>query len=550
MRRFLSIACALGACFVSQPGLAQTAAAPAPPRELTAEQWREDLRFIAAEMRSRHPNLYHEVSKAEFESAVASLDARIPQLRRNQIIVEMMRIAAMVGDGHTRIEPRKDRAFGFPSLPVKLYWFEDGLFVRAARPDQADLLGARIEAIGGVPVAEAIARAAPLASRENMMGPRLYVPLYLAMPDILQALGLSTDPRRATLTLSKGPKRWTTTLDAGDVSPVWPPDTDISLITPEGWVDAAGGRPPMWLQAPLDYHRLIDLPDRGALYAQLNMVTNIDGQTLDQFGEKILARSMATNPRVIILDLRLNQGGNGMLRTGLVRSLIKAEDADTRLAVLTARGTFSASQFILNDLERLTNASLVGEPAGSKPSHYGDAYRSVMPNSGITVRTSIIHWQHEQDDRKWNSIDVAVPYRFADYAAGRDPVLEAALAERQPKSLRAQLEEAATAVGAEGLAAAFDRVSADPVNRYADLHYAATGAAMTLARTEGAGPKALVAAQWAARKHPDSSMAATILAMVAEQQGQKPEALSAARNALRLDRNNRNARLIAERLAR
>ena len=549
MRRFLSIACALAACLVSRPGLAQTAPAPAPPKELTADQWREDLRFMATEMRTRHPNLYHEISYAEFESAVARLDARISQLRRNQIIVEMMRIAATVGDGHTRIEPRKDRAFEFPSLPVKLYWFEDGLFVRAARPDQADLLGARIEAIGGVPVAEAIARAAPLASRENMMGSRLYVPLYLAMPDILQALGLSDDSRRATLTLRKGPKRWTTTVEAGDVSPSWPPDTDISLVTPDGWVDANERATPMWLQAPLDYHRLIDLPDRGALYAQLNMVTSIDGQTLDQFGEKILARSLASNPRVIVLDLRLNQGGNGMLRTGLVRSLIKAEDADTRLVVLTARGTFSASQFILNDLERLTNASLIGEPAGSKPSHYGDSYRSVMPNSGITVRTSIIRWQHEQDDRDWNSIDVAVPYRFADYAAGRDPVLEAALSDRQPKPLRSQLEEAAAAADADGVAAAFDRVAADPVNRYADLHYATTGAAMTLSRTEGAGDKALAAAQWAARKHPDSSMAATILAMAAEQQGRKADALAAAREALRLDRNNRNARTIAERLA-
>jgi hypothetical protein len=548
LRRFLLIACALAACFISQPGLAQTAAAPAPPRELTAEQWREDLRFMTAEMRTRHPNLYHEVSKAEFESAVASLDARIPQLRRNQIIVEMMRIAAMVGDGHTRIEPRKDQAFLFPSLPVKLYLFDDGVFVRAARADQRALLGARVEAIGGVSIDEAVRRVTALASRENASGAKLYVPIYLAMPDVLHAVGLATGRDHASLTLSRDGRRWSARLPAGDIDPRWPPDTDISLITPEGWVDANGSAVPMWLEAPLDYHRLIDLRGRNALYAQLNMVTNIDGQTLDQFGDKIFTRSQATNPRVIVLDLRLNQGGNGMLRTGLVKSLIKAEDADTRLAILTARGTFSASQFILNDLERLTNASLVGEPAGSKPSHYGDSYRSVMPNSGITVRTSIIHWQHEQDDRKWNSIDVAVPYQFADYATGRDPVLEAALVEPQPKSLRAQLEEAATAVGADGLAAAFDRVADDPVNRYADLHHAATGAVMTLSRVEGVGIKAVVAARWAARKHPDSSIAATVLAMVAEQQGQKSEALSAARNALRLDRNNRNARSIADRL--
>ena len=63
----------------------------------------------------------------QFDAAVADLDRRIPQLQRNQIIVGMMRIAAMVGDGHTRVDPRKDKAFGFRSLPLKLYWFEDGI---------------------------------------------------------------------------------------------------------------------------------------------------------------------------------------------------------------------------------------------------------------------------------------------------------------------------------------------------------------------------------------------------------------------------------------
>jgi hypothetical protein len=61
------------------------------------------------------------------------------------------------------------------------------------------------------------------------------------------------------------------------------------------------------------------------------MIADVDGETLGQFGDKILAKASATNPQAIVLDLRLAQGGNGDLRTGLVRDLIKAEDADTRL---------------------------------------------------------------------------------------------------------------------------------------------------------------------------------------------------------------------------
>jgi hypothetical protein len=372
--------------------------APAAPAPLTAEQWREDLRFMAAEMEKRHANLYHSVSREAFAAAVADLDARIPTLQRNEIIVGMMRIAAMVGDGHTRVDPRKDARFGFASLPLKLYLFEDGLYVRAAAPEHAVLVGARIEAVGGVPVEEAVRRASELASRDNPIGPKLFVPLYLNMPDILHALKLSPRRDAAILKLRKGGRSWTATVPAGSVDPLWPPDTDISLVTPEGWVDARlTPRPPLWLQAPLDYHRLIELPEPRALYVQLNMVTDIKGQTLARFAARIGERAAAANPRALILDLRLNHGGNGGLRNPLVRELIKAEDEDTRLFVLTWRGTFSASQFILDDLDRLTDAVFVGEPASSKPSSFGDAYRMPMPNSGISVRSSLVWWQSGQN---------------------------------------------------------------------------------------------------------------------------------------------------------
>jgi hypothetical protein len=63
--------------------------------------------------------------------------------------------------------------------------------VRAAAPEHAALVGARIEAVGDVPVKEAIRRAAEISSRDNEIGPKLFVPLYLNMPDVLHALELS-----------------------------------------------------------------------------------------------------------------------------------------------------------------------------------------------------------------------------------------------------------------------------------------------------------------------------------------------------------------------
>ena len=196
MKSLLLRAAPLALCLAfGQPALSQVTPAAAPaqrPVQLTAEQWREDLAFMVAEMRRRHPDLYQSTSRQAFDAAVADLHARIPSMQRNEVIVGFMRIAAMVGDGHTRVDPRKDAKFLFPSMPLKLYLFDDGLFIRAARPDFAPLVGAEVVEIGGIPVAEAIRRTHAISSVDNAMGYKLFAPLYRAMPDILHALGLST----------------------------------------------------------------------------------------------------------------------------------------------------------------------------------------------------------------------------------------------------------------------------------------------------------------------------------------------------------------------
>ena len=535
----LALACPSFAAAVPDP-----APASSQIRHPDAAQWREDLRFMVAEMNRRHPDLHHAASRERFERAVADLDARIPSLQRHEIIVGLMRIAAMIGDGHTRVEPRKDAAFGFRSLPLKLYLFEDGLFVRAARPDHAALVGAEIVEIGGVPIAEALRRVAEISSQDNPMGAALYASLFLNMPPILHALQLSETPDAAILKLRKNGRAWTATVAAGEVDPPWPPDTDISLVTPPNWVDARStDTPPLWLQEPLDYHRLVELPGRRAIYAQLNMVAHGKDQTLAGFGRAIRERAEASNPKAIILDLRLNHGGNGELASPFVRELIRAEDEDTQLFVLTWRGTYSASQFILDDLDRLSGAIFVGEPASSRPTSFGDSYRARLPHSGITVRTSILRWQERQNRSPWTWVDIAAPLRFADYASGRDPALEAALAHAPRASL---VEQLAAARGAAEVVRRLEEYRSDPVNQYADLERHMLRSVERLAadrKLEEASAAAELAASW----FPDSADAQLVRGLVADLVGNADVALRAARRTLELDPNNRSGRSLLER---
>ena len=437
-----------------------------------AEKWREDLRHMAREMEARHKNLFHTTPREQFDAAVKKLHERIPALARHQIIVELARIAASIGDGHTNVAPTRDPKVGFRALPVKLYLFKDGLFVRAAERGHAELLGARVVKIGDLAVEEAINRAREIIGRDNEMGVRFFAPHLLAMPEVLHALGLSESPDAARFTFEKAGRQQFVTLKAYGPADLLPPDTDLSWMAKEDWVDMRDGAPaPLWLKDPKNKFWFERLPDSKVVYAQLNEVGNKSDESLADFAKRLLAYVETNDVERLVLDLRLNRGGNGSLLRPLVVGLVKSKvNRRGRLLVLMGRSTWSAAQFLLNRLEDYTEVVFVGEPSGSKGNAYGDSRRITLPHSGVTVRVSIYYWQewHPMDARPWTAPDVTAELSSEDYRAGRDPALGAALAYAPRKPLTELLGEALTEGGAELALKRFREFKADPVNKFAE----------------------------------------------------------------------------------
>jgi hypothetical protein len=448
------------------------AATPAPLSAEEARAWQADIDYLAREMPLRHRKLYHTVSQQRFDAALRDLRTRVPGLARHQVVVELARIVALVGDGHTNVAPTRDPAIGFRSYPVMMYFFKDGLYIRAATAERADLVGARVIAIGSTPVDEAYRRVRELIGRDNEMGARYFAPHLLAMPEVLHALGLVEDMENATLLVEREGKRQIVTLAPSGPARMMPPDTDTSWAPLPGWVDARGTAETgaLWLRRPEDKYSFDYLPAEKAWYVQFNQVTNKKEESIEAFMARLLAAMDSRPAERLVLDLRLNRGGNGDYVPAIVRTIVKARplDVDGRLFVLTGRATFSAAQFLVNDLERMTEAVFVGEPTGGKANSYGDSRKIILPNSGITVRTSILWWQvDERDRRPWSAPMVAADLSFADYRANRDPALAAALAYRPQPALQALLVQAYERGGVDEGRRALAAWREDPVHAYA-----------------------------------------------------------------------------------
>jgi len=427
MRALLIVA--LGAA-MSLSNLAASAARCAPMDSTQVRDWREDLAVLRTEMPARHANLFHAMTPAQFDSALTDIDARLPRLARHQVIVQLQKLAALVGDGHSNVSPWRDTAAAFHQLPVALYWFADGVFVRATTRAQAALLGARVVSIDGVPVEQAIARVRPLISRDNEMGVRAWAPVLLTMPEVLEAVGLASDPTRATLGLetARGPRE--VLLSAAGLFPMLTGETDLTWAKRPGWVDARDHAPePRWLSNLQNKYWYRVRPERRSQYCQINAIQQKADDSLNVFLARAMRAADSAGADRFVLDLRLNGGGDGTWNRDIVRSLLKSRyDRPGRLLVITGRRTWSAAQMLINELENFADVVFVGEPSASRGNVYGDSKKIVLPRSGLTVRVSSLYWQQSdpRDTRDFIPASVPAPLTFGDYAAGRDPALEAA----------------------------------------------------------------------------------------------------------------------------
>jgi hypothetical protein len=389
-------------------------------------RWNEDLDVLAHEMPVAHANLFHTLGRQQFDGAIADIRRRLPSLARSQIIVELIRLAAAIGDGHTSVSPWRDLV-GFHTLPVSLYRFADGYYVRAATRDQAPLLGTRVTHVGGVPIHSAEKLITPLIGRDNDMGILMYAPILMVMPEVLHAVGLSGDPQSAELTVEVAGRPRTATLGSAGPFPDLSGRADKWWRAREGWVDLRdGAAEPLWLSRLTETYWFSYVPEGELLYCQLNEIQE-RGERLDAFFARALAAADSLGARRFALDLRHNGGGDGDLNRAIVRALLRSRfDEPGRLFVITSRRTFSAAQMLICDLQKWTFPIFVGEPSASRSNHYGDSALLVLPNQQITLRVSTLWWQWDpRDSQPWIAVNRAAPLTVDAYRTGRDPALEA-----------------------------------------------------------------------------------------------------------------------------
>ena len=388
---------------------------PEPDPELGAVgRWRTDLDLLDAGLRRVHPDPFRHLAADAYAGQLAALarDAGADPVRSS---LELMRLIARLGDAHTRVLcPELTSA----PVPLGLWDFADGWHVTATVSAHADLLAARVTAVGETPVGEAVVRLGECVPHENPEWLRAMVPRLLTQPRLLHALQLAPTDTAVQLTVvtPDGVRR---------TASVGPGDGSTAAAVVSALPDADQRAPGLQDHGPYWYARLA--ADRQVAYLQYRACREDPARPLADFTGEVLD---AVPTHCFVLDLRANGGGDSRLLEPLLQGVARLAERGVvgQTWLLTGRQTFSSAALNAATFVQLTGARVAGEPMGNPPDHFGQPIAMELPNTRIRFQCSAKSFHPGGLTAADLAPDLALEVRAADWFAGRDPVLEAILA--------------------------------------------------------------------------------------------------------------------------
>jgi hypothetical protein len=397
-------------------GAAHAASQKTEPKATEREGWAADLDYLAKELPARHKNLFFKITPERFQSDVAALKARIPQLDRPQFLIGLARLVAAVGDSHTSFTVIPQRAF-----PLKLYWFKEGICVTDAPAEFAELLNGRLESVDGHPIEEVVRAFSGIIPHDNEAQVKDFVPRFLASSEHLLGLGLIAKPEEAAFSVRTTAGR---TVSAKMTS------LPLSAVRAITWAAPAvdPSSLPLYRRMAGSAYDLAYLDGSRTLYFAYNSCRDLPERPFAAFAAGLWDAVRTEPVERLVIDLRNNGGGDSSILDPFIGELAaSALNGKGRLFVIVGRRTFSSAILNALDLKTKTAAVFYGEPTGGKPNHYGEVQTLTLPHLGLKVSYSTKYFRHVEEDEPSLTPDVLVETGLDDYLALRDPVLEAIL---------------------------------------------------------------------------------------------------------------------------
>jgi hypothetical protein len=400
--------------------LAVTAGGCSGPPQLSARDrnWRQDIAYLAGELSAVRAGGLGPVRPAAWRAGAARLEAAVPRLSDGQIITGLAQLVARLRDDETLVVFPPG-----PYLTLDAQRVGDGLYLLAVPAADRALLGARLLAVDGHPVAQVLARAGTTIGADD---PQLLSNSETGALDdlaLLHSLGLAASTASAVLTVrTRAGTQETVRLAAAHSAFVTWPTFLVDQVPGLAHVPL-----PLYQQNATRPYWLRVLPAQHAVYLKYNQALPDSG--FQRLAAQALAQLTAHPDDRLIVDLRDNGGGDD----GPFRALISGLRAHPRLRTpgrvigLVGQFTDSSATVDANSLKQ-AGVVLMGQPPADPLDSWGNEQTFRLPWSGLIVQYTTV--AVNTTGVPWGIPDVVIKPTLAQLLAGDDPVLAAALSYR------------------------------------------------------------------------------------------------------------------------
>ena len=345
-------------------------------------------------------------------------------------MVGFARIVSSIEYGHT-VFGYWEGIVPYHQMPIVLYEYNNGIFIQGAHKDYKDILGTKVVEIEGKPIAEVLDLMRPVVPAENDQFVKAYGIHYLTFPEFLHAQKVMPELKNdISLTLEKEGQKFQKVVQAVKAERF---PRSYGMVEPsETWLESRDlSKTPLYLKNLDKIYFYEYLPESKTVYIRHSQIQDQEGEDIPTFYAKVFDFIEKNDVEKLILDLRLNGGGNNYKNKPIVTGIIESEKINQpgKFLVIIGRRTFSACQNLVNELSNYTNAVFVGEPTAENINFYGDNRPVQLPNSKMNAFLSFAWWQDKPqwENADWTKPHIAVDMSFEQYRNNEDPVLQAAL---------------------------------------------------------------------------------------------------------------------------
>ncbi|WP_445381213.1 S41 family peptidase [Robiginitalea sp. IMCC43444] len=408
------------------------------------EAQQQDLDYLAL-YQNYDKSLDTPEKRNAFNTVLKETSGQLP-LSRGAFEMAVSRALATADNAHTNTSAGA-RARRLNAVPLRFYWFEEGLYIILAYEGYEELLGKRVDSINGFTPDSLLKKLKPwYGGPAEALKDRS--PLFFMSPEVLHATGLGKSPD----TLHLYYKNKTDLIHAAipiseeekDVPGYWPAYwlNPFSRIAESNWKSCIkqgiSAAPFSELETNVN-HRTIG----STMYVQVNENTDSPDRKLRKYLRNVQREMENGNYDKAVLDLRFNPGGNYRYVNPFIEFLDKKFTDGQQVYLITGNGTFSAGIITAAYAQKILGEKVIilGESVGDRLQFWADGgAKMVLPNSKISLRiwTAYNDWENGCEDLSkcfWITyfigiaagelrLDKEIQLYFSDYQNGKDTSLE------------------------------------------------------------------------------------------------------------------------------